>query len=150
MRARDRVLAVAGLGALAAAGCAPTYSNHGFAPQVAALEEIEAGADTRGSVLRKLGRPSSTGSFETDVWYYVASRMEHFAFYQPEVVERTVVAVRFDDVGLVQTVNRFGLEDGQIVDLKTDTTPTYGRELTLLQQLFSNVGNISAGDLIGQ
>lgn len=137
------------MAALAAGGCAPTVTSHGFAPQLEELRAIEAGADTRGSVQRRLGRPSVYSAFEGDVWYYVASRVERFAFYKPEVVERTVVAVRFDDDGLVTEVNRYALEDGRVVDLVTNTTPTYGRELSVLQQIFSNVGNVQAGDFLG-
>jgi len=127
------------MAAAAVAACAPTYSSHGIA----------AGADTRGSVVRKLGRPSANASFEADTWYYVASRMEHFAFYEPKVIDRTVVLVRFDDAGLVEAVERYGLEDGQVVNLVTNTTPTYGRELNALQQIFGNVGRVNAGDVIG-
>ena len=141
--------AMALMAAAAVAACAPTYSSHGFAPQREALDGIAAGADTRGSVVRKLGRPSANASFEADTWYYVASRMEHFAFYEPKVVDRTVVLVRFDDAGLVETVERYGLEDGQVVNLVTNTTPTYGRELNALQQIFGNVGRVGAGDVIG-
>jgi outer membrane protein assembly factor BamE (lipoprotein component of BamABCDE complex) len=139
----------AALGVASIAGCAPTYTNHGFAPQMEALQDIAAGVDTRGSVMRKLGRPSADASFEDDTWYYVASRMEHFAFYEPEVIERTVVSVRFDPNGLVSEVDRFGLEDGRIVSLVTNTTPTYGRELNALQQIFGNVGRVNAGDVLG-
>jgi outer membrane protein assembly factor BamE (lipoprotein component of BamABCDE complex) len=133
---------------VALGGCVPTYSNHGFTPQLAQLDEIEAGIDTRGSVQRRLGRPSTIGSFDSDTWYYIASRMERYAFYAPRVVDRTVVVVRFDEAGLVSSVSRYGLEDGQVVDLVTRTTPTYGRELTVLQQIFGNVGRINPGDIL--
>lgn len=126
------------------AACEPTYTNHGFAPQVVELDELQAGSDTRGSVLRKLGQPSAYSSFDSNNWYYTASRVEHYAFYAPEVIERRVVAVRFDDNGLVREVNRFGIEDGQVIDLITRRTPTYGREVTVLQQIFGNLGRVSA------
>ncbi|MFN3614397.1 MAG: outer membrane protein assembly factor BamE [Rubrimonas sp.] len=147
MRSAATFSAVLALSA-ALGGCVPTYSNHGFTPQLAQLQEIEAGIDTRGSVQRRLGRPSTVGSFDSDTWYYIASRMERYAFYAPRVVDRTVVVVRFDDNGVVSSVSRYGLEDGQVVDLVTRTTPTYGRELTVLQQLFGNVGRINPGDIL--
>jgi outer membrane protein assembly factor BamE (lipoprotein component of BamABCDE complex) len=134
--------------ALGVAGCAPTYSNHGFTPQLSALETVEAGLDTRSSVLTKLGRPSASSTFESDHWYYVASRMERRMFYKPKVIDRTVVAIRFDEDGLVDRVDRYGLEDGAVVALRTETTPTYGRELTLVQQLLSNVGRIDGSTLL--
>jgi outer membrane protein assembly factor BamE (lipoprotein component of BamABCDE complex) len=145
MRRATPALCVA---ALALGGCAPTYTVHGYAPQVLELQQVEAGIDTRGSVQRRLGQPSAYSTFESDVWYYVSSRVEKFAFYRPEVIERTVVVVRFDENGLVDSTSRFGLEDGAVVDLITNTTPTYGRELTILQQIFGNIGRVNAADVL--
>lgn len=145
-----RIGQVAQAGALLTAAmlvtaCEPTYTNHGFAPQLAELDSIAAGEDTRGSVMRKLGRPSTISSFDADSWYYEASRIETYTFYAPEVIERKVVAVSFDTDGLVTNVAKYGLEDGQIIDLVTRRTPTYGRELTVLQQIFGNLGKFDAG-----
>lgn len=131
------------------AGCEATYTNHGFTPQVVDLDGLQAGSDTRGSVLRKLGQPSAYSSFDSQNWYYTASRVEHYAFYAPKVIERRVVAVRFDDSGLVTDINRFGIEDGQVIDLVTRRTPTYGREITVLQQIFGNLGRVSASEVTG-
>ena len=116
--AKRAVTIIAALGVSAVlAGCEETYTNHGFMPQLADLETIEAGKDTRGSVLRKLGRPSSISSFDSASWFYAASRVEHYAFYAPKVVDRTVVTVSFSESGLVENVGRYGIEDGQIIDL---------------------------------
>lgn len=145
---RIRAIAVLGFAA-ALAGCEETYTLHGFSPQIADLESIEAGADTRGSVLRKLGRPSSISSFESDNWYYTASTVEKYAFYEPKVIDRKVVAISFDAQGLVTRVGRYGVEDGQVIDLVTRTTPTYGRELTILQQIFGNLGRFNAEQFTG-
>lgn len=135
--------------ALAASACEPVKSYHGFTPQREDLSTVQAGVDTRGSVLRKLGRPSAFGTFDSLNWYYVASEMEAFLFFAPEVVDRTVVAVRFADNGLVENVAAYGVEDGRIIDVATRTTPTFGSELTVLQQIFSNLGRFNAGSIIG-
>lgn len=150
MRRNTSLGAIVIVAALGTAGCVPSYSTHGFTPQAEVLDTLTAGTDTRGSVLRKLGRPSSSGTFDSTVWYYVASKMERFAFYEPKVIERTVVVVKFDDAGLVTAVNRYGVEDGKVVDLVTRTTPTFGRELTVLQQILGNVGRVDPGGLTGR
>ena len=147
-QAKRAIIALAAVAALAA--CEETYTNHGFTPQIAELETIVQGTDTRGSVLRKLGRPSSISSFDSNSWFYEASRVERYAFYEPKVVDRTVVTVNFDDAGLVERVGRYGVEDGRVIDLVTRTTPTYGRELTVLQQIFGNLGRFNAEQLTGQ
>lgn len=133
---------------MALSACEPVYVNHGFTPQIAELDTITAGEDTRGSVLRKLGHPTSVSSFKSDVWYYSASKVEKYAFYAPKVIERKVVVVRYDENGLVSDTALYGIEDGRVMNLVTRRTPTYGRELTVLQQIFGNLGRFGAQDAV--
>ena len=129
--------------------CAPTIRKHGYTPQAEELEQIRIGRDTRGSVRRKIGRPGTAGIFTDDGWYYVASTVEHLAYYAPEVIERTVVAITFDQTDVVTAVNIYGMEDGRIIDLETKISPTYGRQLTILEQAFGNIGVVTGEDIVG-
>ena len=131
-------------------GCAPEINNHGYAPDDELLAGITAGQDTRGSVRRKIGRPATTGVFTESGWYYVATTVENYMYYEPKVTDRRVVAVRFDVDDMVAGVNVYGLEDGRIIDLQTRTTPTHGRELTILQQMFGNLGKLSGEQILDQ
>ena len=141
------LLAGAALAGLVSA-CAPVIRNHGYAPPDEELSNIRIGQDTRGSVRRKIGRPGGSGIFTDDGWYYVSSTVEHLAYYAPEVIDRRVIAITFDQNDVVAGVNTYGIEDGKIIDLETDITPTYGRELTILEQAFGNIGVITE-DVIG-
>ncbi|MGF1447533.1 MAG: outer membrane protein assembly factor BamE [Pikeienuella sp.] len=129
--------------------CAAVMRTHGYTPIPEALARIEPGVDTRASVQTKIGRPSHTGVVDERGWYYVSSTVEHFTFYEPEVVERKVVAVTFDETDLVEAVNIYGLEDGRVINLATDTTPTYGRQLTIVEQIIGNIGNVTGSDIFG-
>ncbi|MGI9464334.1 MAG: outer membrane assembly protein BamE, partial [Aestuariivirgaceae bacterium] len=55
-----------------------------------------------------------------------------------------VLAVRFDQLDQVESFAHYGLEDGQIINISTRRTPTRGKEFTVLQQLFSNIGRFDA------
>lgn len=129
-------------GALGA--CAPVIKNHGYAPIAQEVADIQVGVDTRGSVRRKIGRPGGTDVFGDDGWFYVQSKVEHYMYNEPRVVDRRVVAIQFDADDVVASINQYGLEDGRVVNLETKTTPTYGRELTVLEQLFGNISTIPA------
>jgi len=131
-------------------GCAPRVKNHGYAPDDELVAGITAGRDTRGSVRRKIGRPSTSGVFTDAGWYYVATTVEHYLYNAPEVTERRVVAIQFDGNDLVSGVNVYGVEDGRIIDLQTRTTPTHGRELTILQQLLGNFGTLTGEQFLDQ
>ena len=86
------------------------------------------------------GSPSSVSTFGNENWYYISERTETTAFYAPEVVDRKVVVISFDDKGVVRDFASLGLEDGRIIELVERKTPTAGNEITFLQQLFGNLG----------
>ncbi len=129
--------------AAAIGACSPVIENHGYTPQEEELAEIRVGQDTRGSVRRKIGRPGATGIFTEEGWYYVSSQVEHLTYHEPTVIDRNVVAIVFDEQDVVASVNRYGLDEGRIIDLETNVTPTYGRELTIIGQLLGNIGAIT-------
>ena len=140
------VAAVLACGLLA--GCASEVRTHGYVPVDEELAQVQPGRDTRGSVRRKIGRPGGTGIFTDKGWYYVSSEIEHFMYTEPEVVDRKVVEILFDNSDRVVAVNRYGLEDGRIVPLETNITETYGRELTIVEQAFGNIG-IATEEIFG-
>ena len=132
----------------ALSACSADVRIHGYAPQDEDLATVSVGVDTRGSVRRKIGRPGASGIFSDQGWYYVTSKVEHYMYNDPKVVDRKVVAVIFDQNDVVAAVNTYGIEDGRIIDLETQTTPTYGRRLTILEQAFGNIG-VTAEDIFG-
>jgi outer membrane protein assembly factor BamE (lipoprotein component of BamABCDE complex) len=129
---------------MAATGCAPTVQIHGYVPPPEDIAKIRPGFDDIGSVEQVLGRPSSNGVLRDTAWYYVQSRVESFTYNPPRVVDRTVLAVNFDQQGVVRGIERYGLEDGKIINLTTRTTETGGREMGVLEQLFGNILNLDA------
>ena len=137
---RSGLCATAVLVAISLAGCEAVYRVHGYTPVEEDLNQIRVGQDTRGSVRRKIGRPGGNGIFTNEGWYYVSTEVEHYTYHAPKVIDRQVVAILFDQNDVVASVNRYGLEDGKVIDLETRTTPTYGRRLTILEQAFGNIG----------
>ncbi|MEO1000479.1 MAG: outer membrane protein assembly factor BamE [Pseudomonadota bacterium] len=144
MRVKASLIATAAASALLLAGCEATYRGHGYAPVAEELAGIQPGIDTQLDVIEQIGRPGGIGLVEDDAWYYVASTVEHMTYQEPKVVDRRIVVVLFDEAGTVEDVRQFGIEDGQVIDLVTRTTPTFGRELTVVQQLLGNILNIGA------
>lgn len=131
------VLATAGL-----AGCSPSRNYHGYIADEAEPAEIEPGLDTRSTVLARLGSPSTKSIFDENTWIYLSSTREQFAFYRPKTAERTVTAIRFGDDDSVQEVGLFNIEDGQTIRYASAETPTRGRELGWLEQIFGTIGAV--------
>ena len=133
---------------LALMGCSSVYRNHGYVPKEEDLSEIVVGVDTRDTVAEVVGSPSAGGVLDSSGYYYVQSRVRHFAYRRPEVVSREVLAITFDNAGVVRNIERFGLEDGQVVPLARRVTETGSQDNGFLRQLLRNLGNFAAGDIL--
>ncbi len=51
--------------------------------------------------------------------------------FKPEEISREVVAVSFDDKGVVRNIERFGLENGEVIVLEHRVTETSVPDLGL-------------------
>lgn len=132
--------AVAVVLAAGLAACVPTVTQRGYVPNEDLISEIRVGIDNKDSVLSTFGSPSTVSTVEGNSWYYISSIHEQFAFYREEAVDREIVAVYFDDDENVTQLGYYGLEDGKVINFISRETPTRGKELTFLQQMFGNLG----------
>lgn len=137
-----------GIGVLGLAACATIVRDHGYVPTDRQLDEVIVGVDTRDSVPETLGRPSTGGILDDGGFYYVSSRFRHWAWTAPKEIDRQVVAISFDDKGVVSNVERFGLEGGRVVVLSRRITDSTLAGPTFIGQLFSNFGNVTAADVV--
>lgn len=141
---RYAIIAVlaSGLASSLVSGCSPIREFHGYFPDEAQPNEIAPGEDTRSTVLARLGTPSTKSIFDENTWFYISSTHESFAFFRPKVTERKVVAISFGEDDVVDELVEYDANDGQLLQYAARETPTRGRELGLLEQLFGNVGTV--------
>jgi len=125
---------------LALSACERAIQVRGNLPDDDEVAKISPGIHTRGDIASLLGTPSTVSTFEDSKWYYIGQKTTEFAFFEPEVLERKVVVVSFDDAGTVAETNIYTLEDGQEIEPVGRVTPTEGKDLTILQQLIGNLG----------
>jgi outer membrane protein assembly factor BamE (lipoprotein component of BamABCDE complex) len=122
---------------MALGACAPVITTRGYLADPDDVAAISAGTDTKTSVQKRLGDPSTSATFSEDGWYYITSTEKAVAFFRPTTLSRSVLAVYFDKDGKVTDIKHYGLKDGHVIAFESRITPTKGRELTFLQQLFN-------------
>ena len=70
-----------------------------------------------------LGSPSVVTSLDHRTWIYMNSTMKRMAFFEPEELERNVLAITFDHDGKVQKVVELTKENGRNITISKDATP---------------------------
>lgn len=128
------------LAALAVSACAPKILQHGNVPDEEQVVQIQPGLDNKTRVQQLLGSPSTQGSFGDETWYYVSKKTSQTAFFEPDVVDQGVLAISFDQEGIVDNMKVYDQRDGRMVAMVDRITPTHGNSLTIIQQLLGNFG----------
>ena len=115
--------------------------NNGYIFDQQALNLVPVGS-SREQVLLSLGTPSTTATFDGEVFYYISQkRTRSAAFMKPKLVDQNILAIYFDKDGIVKQEANYSLKDGKVFDMISRTTPTGGRDMTFLQQILQGGGN---------
>jgi outer membrane protein assembly factor BamE (lipoprotein component of BamABCDE complex) len=134
--------------AIALSACTPVQRFHGYAPSDADLAELEVGQDTRDTVAEKVGRPGVSGVMEGGAWYYVQSDWVEEGWRAPVETKREVVAISFDARDRVSNIERFGLQDGEVVALSRRITASGPSGQSVLRQLLSGLGRFNPAQML--
>lgn len=111
--------------------------NQGYVVDQAALDLTPVGS-SREQVLLSLGTPSTTATFDNEVFYYISQKRSRQAmFMKPRLEEQSVLAVYFDQEGTVARIANYSLQDGRVFDMISRTTPTGGVDKSFLAQILS-------------
>ena len=147
MRSPYLLLPVLALTAFTTAGCATRQiqNNQGYIADEELANSVQPGVDNKESVARALGRPTLESQWDPNVWYYVSRNTRQLAFARPVPHTQRVIIVRFAPDGSVAAVERRGMEQVANISPNPDKTPTLGKEASMLEDLFGNIGSVGAG-----
>ena len=139
---------VAGISLIVAlTGCATQFRNHGYVPPEEDLQSLIVGVDTRATVDDIIGAPSLSGVLGDGDYYYVRSRVAAKGVLRPEVIDRQVLAISFNENDTIANIERFGLEKGQVVPLTRRVTDSSVVGNGFLRQVFGNIGAIDTSSV---
>jgi len=132
------------VGSMTLTGCVRVPGHQGYIADAVLMDAIQPGIDNRQSVESSLGRPTFTGQFDQNVWYYVSRQTKQFAFNSPSPSDQQIVRISFDPAGNVRAVDRTGIELVANINPDGDKTPTLGRNRGFFEDLFGNIGAVGA------
>lgn len=149
-RLRKTIKVVGCVGVIALAiGCTPMNRYYGFIPPAEELATLNVGTTTKDDVISLFGPPISERALENNTIYYASSQFRMFGPFEPEEVDRQVLAIDFDSSDRVRNISRYTLDDGRVVVLDRRVTEDGINDVTFLGQLLGSLGRFDAGQLLG-
>lgn len=135
--------------AFSLAGCIGISDHRGYVMDQELVSAVQVGVDNKESVERTLGRPTFTGQFSQNDWYYVSRDTKSLAFRRPKVKDQTVLHIQFDAAGNVTAINSMDEQQVASINPTGKQTPTLGRKRSFWEELFNGIGTISQPGLPG-
>ena len=139
--------AMAGVALLGGCSSLGIKEHRGYILDKELASTVQVGVDNKESVGKTLGRPSFTGQFDSNDWYYVSRDTKAVPFRSQQVVDQDVLHIRFDAAGNVASVNTTGKELVAKINPVDDKTPTLGRNRSFFDEIFGNIGVLNQGAL---
>lgn len=134
---------------LTTSACGNGRAMRGYVFDAELADAIQPGVDNRASVETTLGTPTMRATFDNKTWYYISTTVRIRPIFWPDAKAHRVLAVSFNDSGVVSDVNNLGLEDMREVDNVSDKTPTKGRKLNFFEQIFGSIGRFGGQGPVG-
>lgn len=139
-------LSAAAVLASAVAGCTALGGEEfqrGYVLDEQAVAKVKKGMSAE-QVLTTLGTPSTVSTVGNKNWYYISQKSTRtFQFLGEQVQDQRVTAVYFDKGMKVERIALYGIQDGQVFDFITRTTPSGGEEASFIGQIFKGATNFN-------
>lgn len=127
---------------LTTAACEPVVATRGYVQDPDRLSAVSVGTSTREDVLNQLGTPTQVSTFDENTWYYFGRNTEQYSFLSPTVIDQNAIEIKFNDDGVVAALNKLDSSESREISPVARSTPTYGKETTIFEQLLGNMGNM--------
>ena len=122
-------------------GCSATFKNHGYTPSKVEVEQLLIGKDSKQSVKKTFGPPSSLGLVDDNKWFYLSTKVRYSSYRTPEIVTRKLVAFTFANNGALENVEVFQLDNQEVVVLSRRITDSGINSIGLIRQILNSAGN---------
>ncbi|MBE6462203.1 MAG: outer membrane protein assembly factor BamE [Alphaproteobacteria bacterium] len=129
------------VGALLLSSCSTDIFNQteGNMPSKSDIMRIKQGMHQE-EVRSIMGSPSAVSSLDHRTWIYMNSTMKRMAFFEPEELDRNVIAIEFDHDGNVKNMTQLTKENGKDIVVSKEQTPVMGNQPTFMEKYFGGVG----------
>jgi outer membrane protein assembly factor BamE (lipoprotein component of BamABCDE complex) len=125
-------------------GCITKTEKYGYMFDMADKHLLEEGISSREMVQKIMGSPTIISDFGNDEsWIYYSEKTEAILFFSPKIVDRQVLAIRFDNLGVAKKIENFDINDEQKnLQFSLNQTSVPEHQVGFFKSFVSNVGQV--------
>ena len=93
----------------------------------------------KSQLIDKIGRPDYIDIIDNKFFYYSEKKIIK-NFYKQKIENRTVVVIRFDQKDNILNVNKYDLNNQNVINFNQESTPSNLVERGLIEKIFGGIG----------
>jgi len=125
--------------------CLNQVETRGYVFELSDYKLIREGISNRDFVLEAMGNPTLTLDHNTneELWIYFSEDIHKFLFFKPNILNRKIMILAFDNNGTVKKITNHDLKDQNNIKFSNDYTKVeYSEKRGIISELFNNIGQI--------
>jgi len=118
--------------------------KHGYRFDLSDYHLIEKDISSKEKVLKVMGSPTLVSNLDNrEAWIYYSEDVNYLLFFYPNVKDRKILLLRFDDSEIVRNLEFFDLKnEDHKISFASKHTDVEGHEEGIIKSIFGNVGQI--------
>ncbi len=131
---------------IALSSCVARLEKHGYMFDLSDYDKLQEGVTGKERVLKIMGSPTLVSELsDEETWIYYSENVEHLLFFKPNIKERQVLVLKFNEGGVVKYLEKFNLDDeNKNVTFVSSYTKIDDHEAHLFKSFIGNVGQVKA------
>ena len=129
---------------IALSSCLSRVEKRGYAFDLSDFQLLQEGVTTKERAIKIMGSPTMVSDFDdSETWIYFAEDLKFLLFFQPEIISRNVMVLRFDEENNLKELRNIDLAtEVKNLNFASNYTAVESHNVSLLKSFFSNVGAI--------
>ncbi len=125
--------------------CMQNQQKHGYVFDLSDYQMLQQGVTTKENVLKFMGSPTIISNLMDESWIYYSEDVENFLFFIPDTKERMIISLKFDNRGILNSLEKFDLSDeSKNLSFSSKYTEVESNKIGFFKSIFSNVGQVRA------
>lgn len=123
-----------------ASACSKIVNTHGQIVSQARIEALQPNLHSKRDVMRILGSPSTTSTFDGNTWIYLTETTVSRPLSPNQLAQRDLLVLKFNDDDILTEVIQKDETSGKVITPSSRATKTQGESLGVIDQIINNVG----------
>lgn len=119
--------------------------KRGYSFELSDYQLLKEKINNKNNTLDAMGYPTLASSFaDGELWIYYSEDVKKLLFFKPEVLDRKIITIAFDNKQTIKKINSYDLKDQNSITINPDYTKVESAKPSWWKQIFGNIGQVRA------